>query len=600
LDDGSEDKLQIVLRQQSVLAKFGELALRSDDLDEILTQACRLVGEALGTDLAKVIKIKGNGESLLGRAGVGWKPGVVGVAAGEATDETSERAAFKSEVPIIFPGIDTELRVQYPSSLADDGIKAVASVVIIGHEDETPFGILQVDSRHPRQFDENDTAFLRSYANLIAAAVARLQANAALEAKSRDLAEANARLLIEAKERGRIEEALRQSQKMEAVGQLTGGLAHDFNNILTAISSSMELLRVRVLQGDMDALDRYIEAAIASTNRAAALTHRLLAFSRRQPLDPKVTDLNRLVRNMEEFFGRTAGPSIKVETKLANDLWLIMCDPNQFENALLNLVINARDAMPHGGCLTIETKNVIIPRNNNTAAATASLLPTDLPSGECVALLVTDDGAGMPPNVLERAFDPFFTTKPMGKGTGLGLSMIYGFARQSGGDVQLRSKERQGTTVVFHLPRHVGAIGADDEIEDVAIIHAEPPEVSHVVLVVEDEETILANIVEVFEYRGYTMLQADDGVSGLNVLETSPDVELLITDVGLPGTMNGCQLADAARRLRPDLKVLFITGYAESGLINNGPMDLSMQVMTKPFPVNALIAMAQELLNTTG
>jgi transcriptional regulator with GAF, ATPase, and Fis domain len=277
LDDGSEDKLQIVLRQQSVLAKFGELALRSDDLDEILTQACRLVGEALGTDLAKVIKIKGNGESLLGRAGVGWKPGVVGVAAGEATDETSERAAFKSEVPIIFPGIDTELRVQYPSSLADDGIKAVASVVIIGHEDETPFGILQVDSRHPRQFDENDTAFLRSYANLIAAAVARLQANAALEAKSRDLAEANARLLIEAKERGRIEEALRQSQKMEAVGQLTGGLAHDFNNILTAISSSMELLRVRVLQGDMDALDRYIEAAIASTNRAAALTHRFLA-----------------------------------------------------------------------------------------------------------------------------------------------------------------------------------------------------------------------------------------------------------------------------------------------------------------------------------
>jgi signal transduction histidine kinase/CheY-like chemotaxis protein len=595
-DDQNDRHSRVLLRQQTAIAKFGELALRSDDLDEILTQACYLVGEALGTDLSKVVEFTNDGRTLRVRAGVGWKSDVVGVATIEATDETSEGAPLKVGEPIISADIGAETRFRYAPFLIDNGVEAVANVVILGHGDGRPFGILQVDSRHPRQFDDNDTAFLRSYANLIAAAVIRLQSNAALKANARDLAEANAKLLTEAGSRNRIAETLRQSQKMEVVGQLTGGLAHDFNNLLTVISSSLELLRGHVLQGSAAELDRYIEPAIASTNRAAALTHRLLAFSRRQTLDPKVTDLNRLVEGIGELFHRTVGPSIEIEAKLATDLWPVLCDPYQFENALLNLVINARDAMPDGGRLTIETSNMVIPEEGMQPTST---LPADFPSGDCVALAVSDTGFGMSADVMARAFDPFFTTKPVGVGTGLGLSMIYGFVHQSGGDVQLRSEEGQGTTVSIYLPRHPGAIvpEAKVEIEDVAISPVAPSETGHVILVVEDEETILANIVEVFSGLGYTMLEVNDGASGLTVLDTHREIDLLITDVGLPGVINGRQLADAARRSRPDLKVLFITGYGEGVLVERAPLEHGMQVMTKPFAVNALVAKVREMLD---
>jgi signal transduction histidine kinase/CheY-like chemotaxis protein len=593
----TEHHSDVLLRQQTALARFGELALRSDDLDEILTQACYLVGDTLGTDLAKVVELKDDGHTLLVRAGVGWKSDVVGVATIEATDETSEGAALKMGEPMISPDIGAETRFRYAPFLIDNGAEAMANVVIIGDGDGRPFGILQVDSRQPRQFDDNDTAFLRSYANLIAAAVIRLKANATLKANARELAEANEKLLTEAVSRNRIAETLRQSQKMEVVGQLTGGLAHDFNNLLTVISSSLELLRGHVLQGPATDLDRYIEPAIASTNRAAALTHRLLAFSRRQTLDPKVTDLNRLVDSIGELFHRTVGPSIEIEAKLASGLWPVLCDPHQFENALLNLVINARDAMPDGGRLTIETSNMVIPKEGIQPTST---LPADFPSGDCVALAVSDTGIGMSADVMARAFLPFFTTKPVGVGTGLGLSMIYGFVHQSGGDVQLRSEEGQGTTVSIYLPRHRGAVVSEPEVQVVAaspVSPVVPSETGHVILVVEDEETILANIVEVFSGLGYTVLEVNDGASGLTVLDTNREIDLLITDVGLPGVINGRQLADAARQARPDLKVLFITGYAEGVLVDRAPLEHSMQVMTKPFTVNALVAKVQEMLN---
>ena len=283
--------------------------------------------------------------------------------------------------------------------------------------------------------------------------------------RTRELVEANDKLRTEAAERERIEDALRQSHKMEAVGQLTGGLAHDFNNLLAGISGSLELIRMRMAQGRTAEVGRYIETALSSVSRAAALTHRLLAFSRRQTLDPKPIGVDGLVGSMAELFRRTVGPSIQIETKLAGELWPALCDPNQLENALLNLVINARDAMPDGGHLVIETANVVL---DDQRAASSDVPLRNVPSGEYVALSVTDTGTGMSPTTMTRVFDPFFTTKPLGQGTGLGLSMIYGFVQQSGGHIHLRSEVGQGTTVTIYLPRHLGAVDGEAEVDATA------------------------------------------------------------------------------------------------------------------------------------
>ena len=605
MSDRDRDDHLALLRQQTILAKFGELALKSDDLDGILTEACRLVGEALGTDLAKIVELQEDGHTLLVRAGVGWKPGVVGKVTIEAEEDTSEGMALKTGEPMISPDIGKETRFRYPPFLTENGVRAVANVVIIGGKDRPPFGILQVDSREPRQFIDEDTVFLRSYANLVAAAVDRLRVigemregqerrRLALEAsvaeRTRELVEANDKLRTEAKQRERIEEDLRQSQKMEAVGQLTGGLAHDFNNLLAGISGSLEMMGMRMAQGRMTELGRYIEAALSAVGRAAALTHRLLAFSRRQTLDPKPIGVDGLVGSMEDLFRRTADPSIQIDTKLAGDLWPVLCDPNQLENALLNLVINACDAMPDGGHLAVETANVVLDEKR-WASSDEPLVSA--PAGEYVALFVTDTGTGMSPTTMTRVFDPFFTTKPLGEGTGLGLSMIYGFVQQSGGHIDLRSEVGQGTTVTIYLPRHLGAVEGEAEVGTVAGL---APKGSAVVLVVEDELPIRMVIADLLSDLGYTVLQAGDGRSGLRVLEAGTLVDLLITDVGLPGGTNGRQLADAARQHRPDLKVLFITGYAESAAVRNGPMEKGIQVMTKPFALEALAAKIQGIL----
>ena len=552
-----------LLRQQTTLARFGELALRSDDLGEILTEACRLAGEALGTDLAKVVELQKDGKTLVVRAGVGWKPGVVGVATITAEYDTSEGHALRTGEPMISPDIATETRFKYSQFLIDNGVRAVANVLIIGGQGRPPFGILQIDSRVPRQFTESDTLFLRSYANLLAGAVDRLRRRLGLEemvaARTRELTEANAKLQAEAAERARVEGTLRQSLKMEAVGQLTGGLAHDFNNLLAGISGSLELMRRRTAQGRTSEIGRYIEIAMTSVNRAAALTHRLLAFSRRQTLDPKPTNVNRLVVGMEELFIRTVGPGIQVETKLATDLWPALCDPNQLENAMLNLVLNARDAMPDGGHLLIETRNSIFP---DARGAPKGVPPGKMPAGEYMGLFISDTGTGMPPDVIAHAFDPFFTTKPTGEGTGLGLSMTYGFVQQSGGHVLLSSEEGRGTMVSIYLPRHLGTADGAGEVDGKTM--PQHAEAGAVVLLVEDELAVRMVVVEVLSDLGYTVLEADNSQSGLRIVETRARIDLLLTDVGLPGGMNGRQLADAAREQRPGLKVLFLTGYAEN------------------------------------
>jgi len=381
------------------------------------------------------------------------------------------------------------------------------------------------------------------------------------------------------------EEQLRQSQKMEAVGQLTGGIAHDFNNLLTGITGSLELLQTRVAQGRLGEVERYVTAAQGAAKRAASLTHRLLAFSRRQTLDPKPTNINRLVTGMEELIRRTVGPAVTVEVVGAAGLWTTLIDPSQLENALLNLCINARDAMPDGGQLTIETANKWL----DLRAARER----ELPPGQYLSLCVTDTGTGMTPDVIKRAFDPFFTTKPIGMGTGLGLSMVYGFARQSGGQVRIYSEIGRGTTMCIYLPRHHGQ---EDDAEGVAdLVDAPRAEQGRAVLVVDDEPTVRMLVAEVLEDLGCTAIEAADGAAGLRVLQSDARIDLLITDVGLPGGMNGRQVADAGRVLRPGLKVLFITGYAENAVVGNGHLDYGMHVLTKPFAMEVLASQIRQL-----
>ena len=390
-------------------------------------------------------------------------------------------------------------------------------------------------------------------------------------------------------EQRRVEDALRQSQKMEAVGQLTGGLAHDFNNLLTGITGSLDLLQSRVAAGRYDAVGRYVTAAQSAAARAAALTHRLLAFSRRQTLDPKPIDANLLVAGMEDLVKRTVGPAIALDVVAARDLWTVLVDPSQLENALLNLCINARDAMPDGGRITIETANAQLAGRDAHDPA-----DSDLTGRDYVTVSVIDDGVGMAPQVVERIFDPFFTTKPIGMGTGLGLSMIYGFARQSGGQVRVKSAPGLGTTMRLLLPRHRGEAEAVEVANDLSA--APRSAAGETVLVVDDEPTIRMLVTEVLEDLGYVALHAGDGPSGVAVLQSKRRIDLLVTDVGLPGGMNGRQVAESGRALRPDLKVLFITGYAENAVLNQGHLAPGMQVLTKPFAMEALASRIKSLI----
>jgi len=374
------------------------------------------------------------------------------------------------------------------------------------------------------------------------------------------------------------EDALRQAQKMEAVGQLTGGLAHDFNNLLAGIAGAYEMIGIRLAQGRTGEIEKYVAAGQGAARRAAGLTHRLLAFSRRQTLTPKSIVINRLLPDLAELVRRTVGPSIEVETIAAGGLWPALVDANQLENALLNLCINARDAMPNGGKITIETGNKWL---DERAAKERGIEP-----GQFVTVCVSDTGSGIDKAILPRVFDPFFTTKPMGQGTGLGLSMVYGFARQSHGHVRIYSEVGQGTMVCIYLPRYLG----DEEIDESGRVVAAPPEAaSETVLIVDDEPTVRMLVVDALGDRGYACIEAEDGPAGLRILQTDERIDLLITDVGLPGGLNGRQVADAARALRPELKVLFITGYAENAALNHGHVERGMEVLTKPFAVDDLV-----------
>jgi PAS domain S-box-containing protein len=426
-------------------------------------------------------------------------------------------------------------------------------------------------------------------ARLFQSAENELGQRRAVEAELKALnAELEERVAAEVAERTKAEEALRQSQKMEAVGQLTGGIAHDFNNLLAGISGSLELLEQRLAEGRLSGLERYISAAQGSARRAASLTQRLLAFARRQTLDPRAVDANKMIAGMADLFQRTVGPSVGIKTVQAGGLWATKVDPSQLENALLNLCINARDAMaPNGGVITIETSTT---RLDDREAKERELRP-----GQYVSICVSDTGSGMAPDVVAKAFDPFFTTKPIGQGTGLGLSMIYGFVRQSDGHVSVDSEIGKGTTMCLYLPRDLSDISDDIAITD------GPADLGagQTVLVIDDEPVILMLVAEFLGESGYHVIEATDGPGGLKVLQSTDRVDLLITDVGLPGGLNGRQVADAARETRPDLKVLFITGFAENAAVGAGQLPYGMSVITKPFTMTALANKVSELIESS-
>ncbi|SNT37400.1 PAS domain S-box-containing protein [Noviherbaspirillum humi] len=385
----------------------------------------------------------------------------------------------------------------------------------------------------------------------------------------------------------RLEEALHQAKKMEAIGQLTGGIAHDFNNMLAGIAGNLELMRIRLQQGQIDEMRRHIDAAEAVADRATAMVQQLLTFSRQQALAPKPTDLRQPIGFMRGLIEQSVGSSIEVRITLPDDLHPVLCDRNQFERALLNLAINARDAMPEGGTLAIAARNVSLDMEQ------AGLL--QVPPGDFIMISVADTGSGMPREVMERAFDPFFTTKPIGQGTGLGLSMIQGFIKQSGGAVRIDSTLRVGTTISLYLPRHVGEVAVDTQ-QSMETTGVACPTAEATVLLVDDEAALRSLLAELLTSQGHAVLQAENGTAGLELLKSSPVIDLLVCDVGLPGSMNGKQLAEAARALRPALKILFITGYANKVDIGKGLHETGIDIMLKPFRLDDFTRQVARLL----
>ena len=388
-------------------------------------------------------------------------------------------------------------------------------------------------------------------------------------------------------ERRANEERLRQAQKMEAIGQLTGGAAHDFNNLLTVVTGNIEALQRRLPDGTEHGIHRHAAAALHGAERAALLVHRLLAFSRRQPLEPRTVSVNALIAALSEMLRRTLGETILIETVLAGGVWPTFADLNQLESAMLNLAINARDAMPDGGKLTLEAANVHL---DDAYAAAAEISP-----GQYVGIFVSDTGVGMTPEVAARAFDPFFTTKETGQGTGLGLSQVYGFIKQSGGHVRIYSELGAGTTVKLYLPRHVSA----ERAADVQVSAPQAPAAKgETILVVEDDPDVRSYAVDMLRELGYRVVQAPDGATGLRLLDAHREIALLFTDVGLPGGMNGRQLADEARRRRPGLKVLLTSGYAQNAIVHHGQLDPGVELLAKPYTYAALAARIRRFLDT--
>jgi PAS domain S-box-containing protein len=568
-------------RQSFLLALWDELRTLSEPRS-IMGAAAGALGRHLGVNRAGYGQVQPDDETiLLDSCYVEGVPSLAGLRELERMCP-HQLARLKTGETVVCLDTATEAPLASGWAAADNAASISVPLVRAGRLT----ALLYISACAQRRWTHDEVTLLEDVAARTWDAVERAWAESALR-EANDALEG--RIATALAERETIEEALRQAQKMEAVGQLTGGIAHDFNNLLAGIMGSLEFLQKRLAAGRTDGLERYTASAMTSAQRATALTQRLLAFARRTPLDPKRVDANRLVANMEDLLRRTLGPGIQLEMVLAGGLWPTLCDPNQLDSAILNLAINARDAMSEGGRLTIETANAFLDD------AYARRQGGEVRAGQYIAISVTDTGTGMSPEVIAKAFDPFFTTKPTGQGTGLGLSMVYGFVKQSEGHVSIYSEPGQGTTFRLYLPRYRGDVTDAHEsgAESGGGVQAEAGET---VLVVDDEPTVRMLVTETLEELGYAAIEAADGQDGLQVLQSGARIDLLITDVGLPG-LNGRQLADAARALRPELKVLFMTGYAHNAAVGHGAaLDRGMEIITKPFALEALGKKIREMI----
>jgi signal transduction histidine kinase len=574
-------QVQKLLRQQAAIARFGSFALRERDLTKILTEAVRVCAEGLSVPFSKVCEYRAEQNDLLIVAGHGWRDGVIGHVVSRADISSPQGLAFTTGKPQIIDDVQKVRAFDLPPFYAAHGIVSIIDVIIKG-TDEQPYGILEIDNDQQHDYDEYDINFLTGFANVLAEAVSTASRGAALQVTvdhMKALVEEKDRLL-DAKNAADVQ--LRQAQKMEAVGQLTGGIAHDLNNILTVITGTIEILAEAVAdRPELAAIAKMIDDAAA---RGGDLTQRLLAFARKQPLQPREVDVNSLVIETANLLRPTLGEQIEVHMLLAGDASRALIDPSQLSNAILNLALNARDAMPDGGKLTIKTGNIVL--DENYAA-----MNSDVTAGNYVMVAVTDSGHGIPAAILDHVFEPFFTTKDVDRGSGLGLSMVYGFVKQSNGHIKIYSEEGHGTTVRIYLPQATGD-AKPAELADPAGFEGG----RETILVVEDDQLVRTFVVGQIQSLGYTTLAAVNAAEALIVIDGPEAIDLLFTDMIMPGGLNGRQLADAALLRRASLKVLFTSGYSSEAIIHHGQLDAGVLLLAKPYRKSDLARMIRAAL----
>ena len=565
-------KMQKLLRQQTAIARFGSFALRELDLTNILTEAVRVCADGLGVPFSQVCRYRAENNDLVVAAGYGWRDQVIGRVVSRADMSSPQGRAFTTGEPSIC--------YDQPPSYAARGIVSIVDVIIKANDGQ-PYGILEIAADRPRDYDQYDIHFLNGFASVLAEAVSTAARGAALQVtvdQMKSLVEEKDRLLHE---KNVADLRLRQSQKMEAVGQLTGGIVHDLNNILTVITGTIEILAEGVAdRPELVAITTMIDEAGV---RGADLTQRLLAFARKQPLRPREVDLNALVTEAANLLPPTLGENIEVHLVLAADTSRALIDPCQLKNTIRNLALNARDAMVNGGKLTIETGNAVL--DDNYASMNG-----DVAAGNYVMVAVTDSGHGIPACILDHVFEPFFTTKEVGKGSGLGLSMVYGFVKQSDGHIKIDSEEGRGTTVRMYLPQ---AVGAAESAE-----FARPSSVEggrETILVVEDDHLVRTFVVGQIQSLGYATLAAVNA-EALVVIDSPTEIDLLFTDMIMPGSMNGRQLADKALQRRSSLKILFTSGYSNEAIIHHGHLDTGVLLLAKPYRKSDLARMIRAAL----
>ena len=576
-------KVQKLLRQQAAIAQFGSFALRQRDLSKILAEAVRVCADGLNAPFSKVCQYRAKQNDLLIVAGYGWQDGVVGDVVSRADLSSPQGRAFTTGQPSICDDLQTGTYSDLPPFYAAHGIVSIIDVIIRG-TDEQPYGILEIDNNRRHDYDQHDINFLTGFANVLAEAVSTASRGAALQVTvdvMKALVEEKDRLLYE---KNAADLQLRQSQKMEAVGQLTGGIAHDLNNILTVITGTIEILAEAV--ADRPELVTIAKMIDEAAERGADLTQRLLAFARKQPLQPREVDVNSLVIEASNLLRPTLGEQVEVQIMLSGDTARALIDPSQLTNAILNLALNARDAMPDGGKLTIETSNVIL---DDSYAG----IHSEVTAGPYVLIAVTDSGHGIPAGILENVFEPFFTTKDVGKGSGLGLSMVYGFVKQSNGHIKIYSEAGLGTTVRIYLPQAIGlAQPITDELASTSILEGG----DETILVVEDDDLVRTFVVGQIQSLGYVALSAVNADAALVIINSAQTIDLLLTDMIMPGSMNGRQLSDAALRRRPSLSVLFTSGYTENTVIHYGRLDAGVLLLAKPYRKSDLARMIRAAL----